>query len=55
MSLAIATLVGLVLNYTPFGISLIAVAASLSAITLSLLFLTALRRYAYYTLARDST
>ena len=50
MSLALAILVGLVLNYTPFGITLVAVALSLGALTIGLLFLTALRKYAHYTL-----
>jgi hypothetical protein len=52
LSLGIATLVGLVLNFTPFGITLFAVAFSLGAVTVGLLLLTALRRYAYYRLAR---
>jgi hypothetical protein len=52
LSLAIATLLGLILNFTPFGITLFAVAFSLGAVTVGLLLLTALRRYAYYRLAR---
>ena len=52
LSLAVAILVGLALNYTPFGITLVAVASSLGALTIGLLFLTALRKYAYYRLAR---
>jgi len=52
LSLAIATLVGLVLNFTPFGITLLAVALSLGAVTIGLLLLTALGRYSYYRLAR---
>ena len=55
MSLAISTLVGLVLNFTPFGITLFAVALSLSAVTIGLLFLTALRKYSYYRLANIMT
>lgn len=51
MSLAIATLVGLVLNFTPFGITLFPVALSLSGVTIGLLILTALRKYSYYSLA----
>jgi hypothetical protein len=51
MSLAITTLVGLALSFTPFGITLFAVALSLSAVTIGLLFLTALRKYSYYHLA----
>jgi hypothetical protein len=53
LSLAIAMLVGLVLNLTPFGITIIAVAISLAALTISLLFLAVLRNYAYYRLTRD--
>jgi hypothetical protein len=52
LSLGMATLVGLLLNFTPFGITLFAVAFSLGAVTVGLLLLTALRRYAYYRLAR---
>jgi uncharacterized protein DUF1616 len=52
LSLAIATIVGLVLNFTPFGITLFAVALSLDAITIGLLLLTALRRYDCYRFAR---
>jgi hypothetical protein len=53
ISLAIAMLVGLVLNFTPLGITLVAVAVFLGAVTTSLLFVTVLRRYAYYKLTRD--
>jgi hypothetical protein len=52
LSLAISTLDGLVLSFTPFGITVFAVAFSLGAVTIGLLLLTALRRYAYYRLAR---
>jgi len=51
MSLAISTLVGLTLNFTPFGITLFPVALSLSGVTIGLLILTALRKYSYYSLA----
>jgi hypothetical protein len=51
LSLAIVTLVGLMLNFTPFGTTLFAVAFSLGAVTFGLLLLTAFRRYAYYRLA----
>lgn len=51
MSLAITTLVGLVLNFTPFGITLLPVTLSIAAVTVGLLFLTALRKYSYYSLA----
>ena len=55
MSLAITTLVGLVLNFTPFGITLLAVALSITGVTVGLLFLTALRKYSYYSLANTMT
>ena len=55
MSLAITTLVGLVLNFTPFGITLPAVALSIAGVTVGLLFLTALRKYSYYSLANIVT
>jgi uncharacterized protein DUF1616 len=51
MSLAITTLAGLVLNFTPFGITLFPVALSITGVTIGLLFLTALRKYSYYSLA----
>ncbi len=51
ISLAITTLVGLVLNFTPFGITLLPVALSTAGATIGLLFLTALRKYSYYSLA----
>jgi hypothetical protein len=51
-SLAITIVVGLVLNYTPFGITSVAVASSLGALAIGLLFLTALRKYVYYRLTR---
>jgi uncharacterized membrane protein len=52
LSIAIATLVGLVLNYTPFGISSVAVGLSLGGLTIVLLFLTVFRKHAYYRLMR---
>ncbi len=55
MSLATTTLVGLALNFTPFGITLFAVASSLSTVTIGLLFLTALKKYSYYRLANIMT
>ena len=51
MSLAITTLVGLALNFTPFGITVFAVALGIATVTIALLFLTALRKYSYYSLA----
>ena len=55
MSLAIAILIGLALNYTPFGITLVAMALSLGALAIGLLFLTALRKYAHYRLTTGIT
>jgi uncharacterized membrane protein len=55
MSLAITTLVGLVLNFTPFGITLLPVVLSIAAVTIGLLFLSAFRKYSYYSLANTMT
>jgi len=52
MSLALTTLVGLALNFTPFGINLFPVALSLTAVTIGLLLLTVFRKYSYYRLAK---
>jgi hypothetical protein len=52
LSIAIAILVGLVLNYTPFGITSVAVAFSLGGLTIVLQFLTVFRKHAYYRLTR---
>jgi len=46
-------LVGLVLNYTPFGIRLLPVALSLSGLTLLFLVLALRRKHAYYKVAKD--
>ena len=46
-------LVGLVLNYTPFGIRLLPVAFSLSGLTLLFLVLALRRKHAYYKVAKD--
>ena len=51
LSLAIVPLVGLVLNYTPFGIRLLPVAFSLAGLTLILLTLSLKRKHNYYKLA----
>ncbi len=51
LSLALVPLVGLLLNYTPFGIRLYPVLASLSALTLCLAFIGARRKLAYARLA----
>ncbi|MCC6050331.1 MAG: DUF1616 domain-containing protein, partial [Thermofilum sp.] len=51
LSLALVPLVGLLLNYTPFGIRLYPVLASLSLLTLCLTFIGAWRKLAYAKLA----
>jgi len=48
LSLALVPLVGLVLNYTPFGIRLLPVAVSLSGLTMVFLILALRNRHAYY-------
>lgn len=48
LSLALVPLVGLVLNYTPFGIRLLPVAVSLAGLTMVFLFLALRNKYAYY-------
>jgi hypothetical protein len=55
LSLALATLVGFALNFTPFGITLPATALSLGALTIALQLLAALRRLAHYRLQRLAT
>lgn len=52
LSLALVPLVGLVLNYTPFGIRLLPIAFSLAGLTLSLLIVALQRKHAYYKLAK---
>ncbi len=52
MSLALTTLVGLAVNFTPLGITLFPVALSLTVVTLGLLLLTVFRKYSYYRLAK---
>jgi len=47
LSLALVPLVGLVLNYTPFGIRLVPVTLSLALLSLSLISLAMWRRYRY--------
>jgi uncharacterized membrane protein len=51
LSLAIVPLVGLVLNYTPFGIRLLPVAISLGGLTIVLLIGALQRKFSYYKLA----
>jgi Protein of unknown function (DUF1616) len=53
LSLALVPLVGLVLNYTPFGLRLLPVALSLSGLTLVLLVTALRRKHAYYKVAKD--
>jgi Protein of unknown function (DUF1616) len=53
LSLALVPLVGLALNYTPFGIRLLPVAFSLSGITLVFLVVALTRKYRYYKVAKD--
>lgn len=50
MSLAITTLVGLALSFTPFGITLPGVTLSIAALTIGLALLTSLRKYSNYDL-----
>lgn len=52
LSLALVPLVGLVLNYTPFGIRLLPVAFSIAGLTLVLLVVALRRRHAYYKVAK---
>lgn len=53
LSLALVPLVGLVLNYTPFGIRLLPVALSLSGLTMVFLVLALRRKHTYYKVAKD--
>jgi len=55
LSLALATLVGFALNFTPFGITLPATALSLGALTIALQVLTAFRRFPHHRLQRLAT
>ena len=55
LSLALATLVGFALNFTPFGISLPATALSLGALTIALQVLAAFRRFPHHRLQRLAT
>lgn len=48
LSLALVPLVGLVLNYTPWGIRLNPVVASLSLLTVSLAFAAVRRKFGYF-------
>lgn len=53
LSLAIVPLVGLALNYTPFGIRLVPVALSLTLVTLILLLLALRKKHSYYKVSKD--
>ena len=53
LSLALVPLVGLMLNYTPFGIRLVPVAISLALLTVILLVLGLHRKHAYYKISND--
>lgn len=53
LSLAIVPLVGLVLNYTPFGIRLVPTAVSLTLLTLILLVLALKKKHSYYRVSKD--
>jgi len=55
LSLALVPLVGLVLNYTPFGIRLLPVALSLAGLTIVFLLMALRRKHAYYKLSRNIT
>jgi hypothetical protein len=55
LSLALATLVGFALNFTPFGITLPATALSLGALTIALQVLAAFRRFPHHRLQRLAT
>ncbi|HKW05693.1 MAG TPA: DUF1616 domain-containing protein, partial [Nitrososphaerales archaeon] len=53
LSLAIVPLIGLGLNYTPFGIRLIPVALSLAFFTIIFLVLALVRKHTYYKIGKD--
>lgn len=53
LSLALVPLLGLVLNYTPFGIRLLPVAFSLSGLTLVFLVVALRRKHMYYKVGKD--
>ncbi|MEZ0345666.1 MAG: DUF1616 domain-containing protein [Infirmifilum sp.] len=54
LSLALVPLVGLILNYTPWGIRLWPVTASLSILTAALALLGSYRKYKYMELEREA-
>ncbi len=53
LSLALVPLIGLVLNYTPFGIRLIPIAISLTAMTVIFLIVSLRRKHTYYKIMKD--
>jgi uncharacterized membrane protein len=53
LSLAVVPLVGLILNYTPWGIRLVPVVVSNAALTIALLTVAALRKARYASTPRD--
>lgn len=53
LSLAIVPLIGLALNYTPFGIRLISVSISLTVFTIIFLVLALKMKHGYYKIAKD--
>jgi len=50
LSLALVPLVGLILNYTPWGIRLVPIIISLALLTLSLAIIALYRKYTYFKL-----
>lgn len=55
LSLAVVPLIGLVLNYTPWGIRLVPVLISLAIFTESMAVLALIRKYKYYKLRLEAT
>jgi hypothetical protein len=53
LSLAVVPLIGLLLNYTPWGIRLTPITISLAAFTEALALTALIRKYRYYTLTRS--
>jgi len=53
LSLALVPLVGLLLNYTPFGIRLYPIIISLSALSVALAMVGSYRKYGYVSLLRE--
>jgi Protein of unknown function (DUF1616) len=53
LSLALVPLIGLVLNYTPFGIRLYPITVSLAVVTIVLLIASVRRKHVYYKLVND--